>query len=149
MSPDGERPDRALDVPSLMADVRARVARKREQGAYGEPPFDPAKIPLEFESPLDRLAASAEVRGRRESMAPKRGVVDVPVSLGRRAVVKLISPFLGDIVSQVNDFHVETATQLRRLSNRIEKLDERLTALEKPARSSQPDRERTSADSKF
>lgn len=126
-----ERRERALDVPEVMADVRARVARKRAEGDYGEPPFDPAEFPLELESALDRLAASAEVRGHRESMAPERGFIGVPVSLGRRAVVKLISPFLGDIVAQVNDFHVEAATQVRRSSERMDELERRLTELEK------------------
>jgi hypothetical protein len=106
-----------------MGEVRERVERKRAAGLYDDETLDLLHVPLDVESPAERLAASALVVGHREAMSAKTGLLGVPLELLRRAVVKLAGPFLADLVAQVNTFHVETVNELRRLGDRVTSLD--------------------------
>ena len=124
-----------IDVERLMDEVRERAARKRAQGAYGD---DVAELTLgdiaaapSVDGAFDRLSEIALVSGNRETMASPRPVVGPLITFARRAVVKLASPFLGDIVRQINTFHVETVNQLRQLEGeRMGALDARLGVVE-------------------
>jgi hypothetical protein len=138
--------DAVIDVSRLMQDVRERVARKEAQGLYGPDAGeglygeDLAFRDLELVDPMDRLRARAFVAGRRETMFSQRRIIGPGLTFARRALVKLISPFIGDLVMQTNAFHLETVNYLRRLEETLkeegrarEELEQRLQRLEREA----------------
>ena len=121
--------DAVIDVSKLMADVRERVAAKRATGAYGD---DPAAVALVIDAE-EGLAARAIVTGRRETMAARNPVV----TLAQRAAVKAVSPFLEDLLVQINRFHAEVVDavegledQLKIERNRSRELERRIAQLE-------------------
>ena len=108
----------ALDVASVVDEARERAARKRDAGAYGE--IDPATVGLELEPPLTVAAIAS---GRRESLYSHRRWTGRPITLARRATVKLISPFLSDLLQQVNSFQIEAVREIERLAARVDALE--------------------------
>ena len=122
-----------IDVERLMADVRARVAEKRARRAYGE---DPAAVEFALaldESPLARLSRLAVIAGRRDTMEAT-GRLGPVITLARRATVKAISPFLSDILAQVNSYNAALVAHLRELQDgherELERERDRRVALE-------------------
>ena len=132
-------PDPVIDTARLMDEVRDRVAHKRTAGVYENGTLDLMRIPLELESAADRAAASAIVVGRRETMFAKHRVLGFPVELARRAIVKLVAPFLSDIVRQINSFHVETVNELRRLRARVAELEATTRRLNEQLEAAKPE----------
>ena len=122
-----------------MAEVRERVAHKRTAGVYENGTLDLMRIPLELESPADRAAASAVVAGHRETMLAKHRVLGFPVELARRAIVKLVAPFLSDIVRQINSFNVETVNELTRIRARVAEFEATTRRLNEQLEAAKPE----------
>jgi 2-polyprenyl-3-methyl-5-hydroxy-6-metoxy-1,4-benzoquinol methylase len=128
-------PDAVVDVSRLMEDVRERVARKRARGVYGESGEEdllaegPPSIDSGAGEPLDRLRAEALVVGRRETMLSLRRFIGPGVTLARRGTVKVISPFLTDLVMQINAFHLDVASYLQTVEERLGQLERRAEAV--------------------
>jgi 2-polyprenyl-3-methyl-5-hydroxy-6-metoxy-1,4-benzoquinol methylase len=112
--------DPVLDVSEIMEGVRERARRKRAEGRYGE---DPAAVSLEVEAASSDRSAPVLVVGHRETLASRRRVVGPFITFVRRAVVKTISPFLADLVNQINAFHVEASSRIGTLESRIGMLE--------------------------
>jgi SAM-dependent methyltransferase len=112
--------DPVLDVSEIMEGVRERARRKRAEGRYGE---DPAAVSLEVETASSDRSARVLVVGHRETLASRRRVVGPFITFVRRAVVKTISPFLADLVNQINAFHVEASSRIGTLESRIGMLE--------------------------
>jgi SAM-dependent methyltransferase len=113
-----------------MEDVQGRVARQRSAGAYDtaiDILEDPDEVPLEFERPIDRLSEASQVVGRRETLIAT-GSAGAATTFLRRAVVRLIAPFLSDLVRQMNAFNAEAVHYLR--AQEEARTDERLRDVE-------------------
>jgi hypothetical protein len=129
-------PDAVVDVTRLMDDVRERVARKRAEGVYGESREEdllaegPRPIEVGAGEPLNRLRAEALVGGRRETMFSHRRFIGPGITFARRGTVKVISPFLTDIVMQINAFHLDVANYLEAVEERLAALEQRLGKVE-------------------
>ena len=118
-----------IDVARLMDDVRTRVAEKRAQGAYGA---DPAAVAFALaldEGPLARLSRLGAIEGRRETMTAP-GTLGRPLTVARRATVKAASPFIADLLLQINAFHFELVATLRGADEQVEDLERRVRDLE-------------------
>jgi hypothetical protein len=124
--------DHVIDVDRLMAEVRERVAAKREAGLYDD---DPADVDLIFDDPLDRLARLAAVGGRRETLHSDVRGVGPAVTFARRASLQTVAPFLEDLLLQVNAFHFELVAALRASEDRAAALERSVADLERRLRS--------------
>jgi hypothetical protein len=124
--------DHVIDVDRLMAEVRERVAAKRAAGLYDD---DPADVDLIFDDPLDRLARLAPIGGRRETLHSDARGVGPAVTLARRASLQAVSPFLEDLLLQVNAFHFELVAALRASEDRAAALERTVADLERRLRS--------------
>ena len=104
-----------LDAARLVGEARERAARKRTEGAYGD---DPAAVPLELDPVPEKLADAAVVAGRRDTLYGG----PAPVTFARRGALKLLAPFLGDLLQQINAFQIRAARDVERLEGRVEAL---------------------------
>ncbi len=123
--------DPVLDVSEIMTGVRERARRKRAEGRYGE---DPAKISLELDTASGDGSAPVLVVGHRETLASRRPLVGPLITFARRVVVKAISPFLADLVNQINAFHVEASSRIGTLETRVGALESQTRAAEEQLR---------------
>jgi hypothetical protein len=124
--------DHVIDVDRLMAEVRERVAAKREAGLDDD---DPADVDLVFDDPLDRLARLAAVGGRRETLQSEARAIGPAVTFARRASLQTVAPFLEDLLLQVNAFHFELVAALRASEDRAAALERTVADLERRLRS--------------
>lgn len=122
-----------IDVERLMADVRTRVADKRARGAYGADPADVEFALALDEGPLARLARLGVIEGRRDTM-DAGGALGLPLTVARRATVKAATPFIADLLVQINAFHAAVVAHLRELEDaqarELDRERERRIALE-------------------
>src|SRR5690606_11447156 len=76
----------------------------RAEGRYGD---DPAGVPLPVEAAWQRLQAVSVLRGHR------------PPGLHRRVAVRLLAPFVDDLVGQANRFQAAAVEAVRTLEEQL------------------------------
>ena len=113
-----------IDLDRLMADLKRRVAARREAGEYDERLFD---VPFDEDLPG---GAGELVRLRMETAYSSKPLVGRAITLGKRLQIRLLFHFLNDVVTQTNAALTTMRANLDAEERAREALEDRVRELE-------------------
>ena len=113
-----------IDLDRLMADLKRRVAARREAGEYDERLFD---VPFDEDLPG---GAGELVRLRMETAYSSKPLVGRAITLGKRLQIRLLFHFLDDVVTQTNAALTTMRANLDAEERAREALEDRVRELE-------------------